>query len=70
MVHFAPTYYGHGHATEGKRFTQHSVLIVFGPFELMWIPMEELLSGRAFALHYYNLAYDLPLYVHIDLRTR
>ena len=31
--------------------------------------MEDLLSGRAIALYYYHLAYSLPLYIHIDLRT-
>jgi hypothetical protein len=35
----------------------------------MWKPMDDLLAGRSIALYYYNLAYSLPLYVHIDLRT-
>ena len=35
----------------------------------MWAPMEDLLSGRAITLYYYNLAYGLPLYIHIDLRA-
>ena len=38
-------------------------------FELMWRPMQDLTSGRSIALYYYNLAYSLPLYIHIDLRT-
>ncbi len=37
-------------------------------FELMWEPMEDLRSGRARALYYYNLASNVPLYLHIDLR--
>jgi len=37
-------------------------------FELMWQPMEDLLSGRARSLYYYNLACNVPLYLHIDLR--
>jgi len=37
-------------------------------FEYMWDPMEDLLSGRAISLFYYNLAYSFPLYIHIDLR--
>ncbi len=37
-------------------------------FEYMWDPMEDLISGRAVSLYYYNLAYSLPLYIHIDLR--
>jgi len=37
-------------------------------FELMWQPMEDTLSGRARSLYYYNLACNVPLYLHIDLR--
>jgi hypothetical protein len=35
----------------------------------MWQPMQDLLSGHSIALYYYNLAYSLPIYLHIDLRT-
>jgi hypothetical protein len=34
-------------------------------FEFMWRPIEDLLSGRALCLYYYNLACDIPLYDHI-----
>ena len=34
-------------------------------FEFMWNPIEDLLSGRALCLYYYNLACDIPLYDHI-----
>ena len=37
-------------------------------FELMWQPMEDILSGRARALYYYNLGCNVPIYLHIDLR--
>jgi hypothetical protein len=37
-------------------------------FELMWQPMEEIESGRARALYYYNLACNVPVYLHVDLR--
>jgi hypothetical protein len=62
-----PTYYGHGPGLEGF---SHSLSFdsVWG-FELMWMPMEDLLSGRSIVLYYYSLAYGLPLYLHIDLRT-
>jgi hypothetical protein len=66
---YAPTYYGHGHAPEGERFTEALGFDSVWAFELMWMPMEDLLSGRSIALYYYNLAYSLPLYIHIDLRT-
>ncbi len=37
-------------------------------FELMWNPIEDLRSGRAHALYYYNLGCNVPVYLHIDLR--
>ena len=33
----------------------------------MWDPIEDLLSGRALCLYYYNLAYNIPLYDHITM---
>ena len=30
--------------------------------------MTDLVGGHSIALYYYNLAYSLPLYIHIDLR--
>ena len=38
-------------------------------FEFMWNPLGDLLSGRALSLFYYNLAYDLPLYLHINMEN-
>lgn len=37
-------------------------------FELMWQPMEDIRSGRARSLYYYNLGCNVPLYLHVDLR--
>jgi hypothetical protein len=37
-------------------------------FELMWQPMEDIRSGRARALYDYNLACNVPVYLHVDLR--
>lgn len=34
-------------------------------FEYMWDPYYDLLSGQALSLYEYNLAYDVPLYLHI-----
>lgn len=56
---YAPTYYLH--ALPGS-FDE------VWAFEYMWDPMADLLSGRAISLYYYNLAYSIPLYIHIDLR--
>jgi hypothetical protein len=68
-IRYAPTYYGHGRAPEGEEFSRALGFDSVWAFELMWMPMEDLLSGRAITLYYYNLAYGLPLYIHIDLRT-
>jgi hypothetical protein len=38
-------------------------------FEFMWNPLEDLLSGKALSLFYYNLAYSLPLYLHINMEN-
>ena len=37
-------------------------------FELMWNPMADLKQGRGLAMYYYNMACNVPLYLHIDLR--
>ncbi|MFH1007647.1 MAG: alpha/beta hydrolase [Candidatus Latescibacterota bacterium] len=37
-------------------------------FELMWQPLEDICSGRARSLYYYNLGCNVPAYLHIDLR--
>jgi hypothetical protein len=36
-------------------------------FEFMWDPFGDFTSGRLWNLYYYNLAYEQPLYLHIDL---
>jgi hypothetical protein len=67
-VRFTPTYYGHGRAAQGEQVASALGFDSVWAFELMWGPMEDLMSGHAIALYYYNLAYGLPLYLHIDLR--
>ena len=57
-LRYVPTYYGHAN---------HGFDTVWA-FELMWDPMRDLVGGHSIALYYYNLAYSLPLYIHIDLR--
>lgn len=57
-VRYTPVYYLHdqpGSFDEGWAF------------EFMWNPLEDLLSGKALSLFYYNLAYEIPLYLHIDM---
>ena len=65
----SPIYYGHGSCPEGQGECNSQGFDVVWAFELMWKPMEDLTSGHSIALYYYNLAYSLPLYIHIDLRT-
>ena len=65
----SPIYYGHGIAPGDPDLTTVSGFDSVWAFELMWMPMDDLLSRRSLALYYYSLAYSLPLYIHIDLRT-
>ncbi|MCL5097923.1 MAG: hypothetical protein M1608_10440 [Candidatus Omnitrophica bacterium] len=38
-------------------------------YEMMWgSPAEELRSGKGLVAYYYNLAYDIPIYLHINLQ--
>jgi hypothetical protein len=67
-LRYVPTYYGHGkRQLEGAANATHGFDTVWA-FELMWDPMTDLVGGHSIALYYYNLAYSLPLYIHIDLR--
>ena len=38
-------------------------------FELMWNSMDDITSGRARSLYYYNLSCNVPIYLHINLRN-
>lgn len=58
-LRYVPIYYGYGNGGYDS---------VWG-FELMWNPMRDLVGGHSIALYYYNLAYSIPLYLHIDLRS-
>jgi hypothetical protein len=68
-IRSTPIYCGHGRAPEGEEYPEALGFDSVWAFELMWRPMDDLLSGRAIALYYYSLAYGLPLYIHVDLRT-
>ena len=58
-VRYAPTYFLHGGARDFDE--------LWG-YEYMWDPMDDIYSGRALSLYYVNLAYSIPIYLHIDLR--
>src|ERR1035438_2056656 len=68
-MHASPIYYGYGRCPEGEQFCQALGFDTVWAFELMWKPLLDLTSGHSVALYYYNLAYSLPLYIHIDLRS-
>ncbi|MFH1741081.1 MAG: discoidin domain-containing protein [bacterium] len=36
-------------------------------FELMWDPLVDLKEGRGASLHYYNMACNVPAYLHVDI---
>ena len=54
---FLPLYYQHNGVDSHDE--------IWG-FEYMWDPYADLLSGKALSLCEYNLAYDIPLYLHIN----
>jgi hypothetical protein len=67
-LRYVPTYYGHGPGPSGENGVNAPGFDSVWAFELMWDPMTDLVGGHSIALYYYNLAYSLPLYLHIDLR--
>ena len=58
---YLPTYFQQG-------FTHNHYQENWG-FEFMWNPIEDLQSGRALCLYYYNLGCDIPLYDHITMEA-
>ena len=59
-IHYTPTYFGYNPPTSFDCLWGH---------EFMWNSMDDLLSRRAVSLYYYNLAYSIPLYLHVGLKT-
>jgi hypothetical protein len=60
MPRYTPTYFMH--AKPGA-FDE-----LWG-FEYMVVSLQDVLTRRACSLYYLNLAYGLPVYLHVDLRT-
>ena len=58
-VHYTPTYFGYAPPASFDCLWGH---------EFMWDSMQDLVSGRAVSLYYFNLAYSIPLYLHINLK--
>lgn len=59
-VHYTPSYFGYQ--------PPHSFDCLWG-HEFMWNSMDDLLSRRAVSLYYFNLAYNIPFYLHIGLKS-
>jgi hypothetical protein len=57
--HYTPTYFGYAPPYSHDCLWGH---------EFMWSSMDDLLSGRALSLYYYNLAYSIPIYLHVGLK--
>ena len=68
IIRYVPTYYGHGMPPQGLDHPRAHGYDCVWAYELMWDPMTDLVGGHSIALYYYNLAYSVPLYIHIDLR--
>ncbi len=59
----------HDRGVGNQLYYQHNLPHSFDEnwgFECMWNPMQDLISHRAFQLYEYNLAYSIPLYLHIN----
>jgi hypothetical protein len=59
-VHYTPSYFGYQ--------PPHSFDCLWG-HEFMWNAMDDLLSRRAVSLYYFNLAYNIPFYLHVGLKS-
>jgi hypothetical protein len=59
-THYTPAYFGYARKNSFDCLWGH---------EFMWDSMGDLLSGRALSLYWYNLAYSIPLYLHIGLKS-
>ena len=68
VYRYVPSYYGQGGSKPRPGDPAARGWDDVWAFELMWDPMNDLVGGHAIALYYYNLAYSMPLYIHIDLR--
>jgi hypothetical protein len=62
-IRYVPLYYGHG--ADGAGVLGFDTVWAF---EMMWDPIGDLLAGHSILFYYYNLAYGMPLYIHVDLR--
>ncbi|TFF97897.1 MAG: hypothetical protein EU540_08435, partial [Promethearchaeota archaeon] len=59
----------HDRGVGNQLYYQHNLPHSFDEkwgFECMWNPMQDLISHKAFQLYEYNLAYSIPLYLHIN----
>jgi hypothetical protein len=57
--HYTPTTFGAGRPDSFDCLWGH---------EFMWDPLDDILARRAVSLYYYNLAYSIPLYLHVNLK--
>lgn len=58
-LHYTPTYFGFPRPLSFDCLWGH---------EFMWRSYEDVLTKKAVSLYYYNLAYSIPLYLHVSLK--
>jgi hypothetical protein len=56
---YTPVYFYYAHPAEFE---------LWG-YEYMWNSMDDLLRGAAYMLYYTNLAYNIPIYLHVNLKA-
>ena len=59
----------HDRGVDNALYFQHGLPDSFDEnwgFEYMWNPMQDLISLKSLSLYEYNLAYSIPLYLHIN----
>jgi hypothetical protein len=59
-VHYTPSYFGYQPPRSFDCLWGH---------EFMWNAVDDLLSRRAVSLYYFNLAYNIPFYLHVGLKS-
>ncbi len=57
---YVPAYYKQGFGPQGSYHENWG-------FEFMWDCINDLVSGKALSLYYYNLSANIPLYLHISM---
>ncbi|MDD5603474.1 MAG: hypothetical protein PHG48_05230 [Eubacteriales bacterium] len=66
---YVPTYFRQGFATDDSRSFRNRCYEEKWGFEFMWNCINDLKTGKAMSLYYYNLGSNVPLYLHITMAS-